>query len=210
MTRNSFFHMDNTDVTVIFERLKKALHLDSDVELASSLGFAYQAFSKRKLRGSLPREEIETLIHERGLNSSWVFSGDGPMFEGGEADAKREQDWHDLLQQIEAMTLHNETRGFVEPIVRGVVWGDSDKVERHLKEATGLTPQERAILRAYRAGDPGVKAALELIAKTGQAPSPSKSTMTFHGSVGHVIDGDMAVHGPMTLNVGRKAKKDKS
>ena len=80
--------MENTHVVAVFERLKKALRITSDAELAEQLGLSYAAFNKRKIRGSLPEEEVETLIEREGISRAWVMTESGPMYEGGRAGRK--------------------------------------------------------------------------------------------------------------------------
>jgi len=183
--------MENPKTTAIFERLKKALKVETDGDLAARLGLSYQAFNKRKVRGSLPREEVETLIDELGLNPAWVYSGEDPMYEGGEAQQKREQDYRDLVAQMTAMSLHNETRRAVEPLIKGLVWGDSSSVERWLEDVGGLSSEERVIVAAYRAGDADVQNAMTLIAQRGPVPKQSGAKMKFHAPVTQAVGGDL-------------------
>jgi hypothetical protein len=197
--------MENPRVIEVFDRLRQALKLASDKDLAEALGLAYQAFSKRKLRGSMPQEEVETVIEQRGLNAAWVYTGEGPMFEGGEAQARREQEWHELKEQLRAMSLHNQTRSAIEPLVKGIVWGDAPAIERWVEEIGGLSQEERQIVAAYRTGGAEVQAALALIARTGAAPT--KVTQTFHGKVGQVLEGSQTFHGDVTIGINSSRKK---
>jgi hypothetical protein len=182
--------MENPRVIEVFERLKQALKITSDKELSDALGLAYQAFSKRKLRGSMPQEEVETVIEQHGLNASWIYTGEGPMFEGGEAQERREQEWHELKEQLLSMSLHNQTRSTIEPLVKGIVWGDSSAVERWVDTISGLSQDERQIIAAYREGKQDVKTALMLIAQTGTTGG-DRTTMNFNANVGQAIKGDV-------------------
>jgi Bacteriophage CI repressor helix-turn-helix domain len=181
--------MENPKATEVFERLKEALKLPSDVELAQALGLGYQAFSKRKLRNSLPREEVETLIEQNHLCTEWVYAGTGPMYEGGEAQEKRLRDFDDLVTQIHAMSLHNQVTEVVETLIRGVVWGDKAQVQKVVRDLSKLTPEEQQLVSAYRNADESVKAALELIIRGGRPRNAA--TQTFNGAVGQVVGGDV-------------------
>jgi hypothetical protein len=180
--------MENPKATEVFERLKEALKLPSDVELAQALGLAYQAFSKRKLRNSLPREEVETLVEQHQLCHEWVFAGTGPMYEGGEAQEKRVRDFDDLVAQIHAMSLHNQVSSVVETLVRGVVWGDKAKVQKVVRDLSKLSPDEQQLVAAYRLANESVRSAIDLILAGGK--SQAAITQTFHGSVGQTVAGD--------------------
>jgi hypothetical protein len=193
--------MENTHVVAVFERLKKALHITSDAELADQLGLSYAAFNKRKIRGSLPEIEVETLIEREGISRLWVMSEEGPMYEGGELDEKRTRDFHELIEQIEAMALHSATRKIVEPIIKGVVWGDAHRVESVVESIADVSTRERAVLEAYRLGGHELRSAMELLAGIKTAKSSPRVKQTFHGSVGQVVDGDLHTSGAVNINM---------
>lgn len=177
--------------------------------LAEALGFKPAAFSNRKRRGALPMEEIDELIAQKQINRQWVFSGDGPMYEGGDTQQRCEQDYRELIAQMEAMSLHNETKRLVKPLLKGVVWGDATSVEQWIQELGNITADERLVLHAYRAGGPEVKAAIDLIARQGVAHNkPGRMTQIIHGKIGQFVDGDMTIQGNLSLNMSGP-KKDK-
>lgn len=192
--------MENQQAIAVLERLKTVLRLDSDRELSERLGLAYHAFNKRKLRGSLPRDEIDTLIEVHGLNPAWVYSGQDPIYVGGDAQAQREQDLQELVAQMNAMSLHNETKRIMQPLLKSLVWGNSVSVEKWFEDIGGLTANERLIISAYRNGGPEVRSAFDLIATQGARKKPVVQ-QTFHGSVGQVIDGNQTIHGHQTIGV---------
>lgn len=56
-------------------RLKGALALQADKDVAGALGMAPSAFNKRKARGSFPEAEVRALAAERGFDAEYVISG---------------------------------------------------------------------------------------------------------------------------------------
>lgn len=56
-------------------RLKGALALQADKDVADALGMAPSAFNKRKARGSFPEAEVRALAAERGFDAEYVISG---------------------------------------------------------------------------------------------------------------------------------------
>lgn len=56
-------------------RLKGALALQADKDVAEALGMAASAFNKRKARGSFPEAEVRALAAERGFDAEYVISG---------------------------------------------------------------------------------------------------------------------------------------
>jgi hypothetical protein len=56
-------------------RLKGALALQADKDVADALGMAASAFNKRKARGSFPEAEVRALAAERGFDAEYVISG---------------------------------------------------------------------------------------------------------------------------------------
>lgn len=193
--------MENTHVVAVFERLKKALRITSDAELAEQLGLSYAAFNKRKIRGSLPEEEVDTLIEREGISRAWVMDESGPMYEGGELDEKRVREFQELVDQMQAMALHSATRRIVEPIIKGVVWGDATSVESVVESIADVSTNERAVLEAYRSGGAEVRSAMELLAGVRGASSAHRVKQTFHGSVGQVVSGDMHTSAPVNIKV---------
>jgi transcriptional regulator with XRE-family HTH domain len=82
---------------LVFSRLKQALRLTSDVDLASALAMSKAAFDKRKLRGSLPKQAIDNLIVERGLSPDYIYDGAGSVFVEDEHGHTWEQGFNQRL-----------------------------------------------------------------------------------------------------------------
>lgn len=196
--------MENATVaTEVLQRLKQALQLDTDTQLAGELGLSTQALNKRKLRGSLPTEEIDTVIETHGLSAAWVYSGKGPMFEGGQAEAARIEEFRELVDQLRAMKLRDNTRDAVERVLRGVVWGDPVAVEAVIEQLSALNVTERDLVARYRHADAELKGAIERLL-LGKSPVTERSfKQTFHGEVSQVISGE-TIQGGISISMGKK------
>jgi hypothetical protein len=69
--------METTDFLACTKRLLLALGLATETELATQLGFVQSTWAARKRRGSIPSEQIDALIAERGLNPEYIYRGKG-------------------------------------------------------------------------------------------------------------------------------------
>lgn len=78
----------------VASRLKMALDIESDAELAEKLGFSARAWSQRKTRESIPKKEIDELIAQESLNPEWVYSERGSVHLAVDGDA-----WADAFQR---------------------------------------------------------------------------------------------------------------
>lgn len=199
--------MENANVALpVLERLKQALRLDTDTQLAEALGLSVQALNKRKLRGSLPTEEIDTLIETHGLSAAWVYSGNGPMFEGGAAEAQRVEEFRELIDQVQAMTLHRNTRDAVERVLRGVVWGDPAVLESVIQQLSALDVTERDLLERYRYADPELKGAIQRLLLGASPAKRAPIRQVFHGDVGQSVSGDVTFKKPVSISFGEKKR----
>lgn len=199
--------MENANVALpILERLKQALRLDTDTQLAEALGLSVQAFNKRKLRGSLPTDEIDTLVETHGLSATWVYSGQGPIYEGGETEAQRVEEFRELIDHVQAMRLHQNTRDAVERVLRGVVWGDPSAVEAVIEQLTALDVTERDMLQRYRYADPELKAAIERLL-LGVSAKESAARQVFHGNVGQTVSGNATFQDAVSISFGEKKRR---
>lgn len=74
--------MSNFDEAL--KRLKNALKVTSDIEVAKMLGLTYKAFASRKLRNSFPEENLKTLIRDepwREIDFEFIMTGELSTFE---------------------------------------------------------------------------------------------------------------------------------
>lgn len=188
--------MENANVALpILERLKQALRMDTDTQLAEALGLSVQALNKRKMRGSLPTDEIDTLVNERGLAAAWVYSGIGPMYEGGEAEARRMAEMQELSEQLAAMQLRISTRTAVEQLLRSVARGDARSLEAVVEQMSGMSDDERDVLLRYRTADPDLRRAIDRLL-------PLVSRHTLHETAREVVYGQQ-FNGPVGNAAGR-------
>lgn len=65
--------------TEVIDRLKKALQIKADYELAERLNMKATSFNSRKKANSLPYEEILLLANSENLNIDWLLTGNGQM-----------------------------------------------------------------------------------------------------------------------------------
>jgi hypothetical protein len=71
--KNEFNFVEITD------RLKKALKINADYELAEKLGMKATSFNSRKKAQSLPFQEILSLAGTEKLDYNWLLTGEGEM-----------------------------------------------------------------------------------------------------------------------------------
>jgi Bacteriophage CI repressor helix-turn-helix domain. len=64
----------------IIPRLKTAINVSNDADLAGRMGMKPNTFSNRKKSGSLPYEEIIRIADSENVNINWIFSGQGSMY----------------------------------------------------------------------------------------------------------------------------------
>lgn len=187
----------------VCQRLMAALNLSTETALAEELGFKPAAFSNRKKRGSLPNEEIDDLIQDRGLSHAWVYRGEMPMFAAGPKQDQLEQEFSEVMEQIKSMTLHNEMLLMLQPLIRGIVWRDKTAIESWVEDLGKLSASERQIIAAFRNGGPNVQAAMQLIAGASVGTKPGLQ-QTFKGDVGQVVQGSQAVNGGLKISQRKK------
>ena len=71
--------MSSEKMINVILRLKEALLLSNDNEVANALGISNTAFAQRKLRDSVPVDKIKILCEREIINVNWVLSGEGQM-----------------------------------------------------------------------------------------------------------------------------------
>ncbi|RQW89921.1 MAG: hypothetical protein EHM79_02115 [Geobacter sp.] len=70
----------NMNFELVINRLKQALNLKKDSDIADLLGFTKTTFSQRKKRGALPVDKIKLICNENSLSEDWIFNGTGEMY----------------------------------------------------------------------------------------------------------------------------------
>lgn len=70
----------NMDFDAVFERIKRATHTRTQVEVAQILGIRQSSISDAKRRKSVPADWFLTLLRVYGLNPDWVADGIEPKY----------------------------------------------------------------------------------------------------------------------------------
>ncbi len=63
----------------IISRLKTAINVSNDADLAGRMDMKPNTFSNRKKAGSLPYEEIIRIADSENVNINWLFTGQGSV-----------------------------------------------------------------------------------------------------------------------------------
>lgn len=69
--------MSKAEFEQVVERLKVALDVATEKDIAERLGFAQSAWATRKMRGSVPKVEINNLLKSEGINPEFIYNGTG-------------------------------------------------------------------------------------------------------------------------------------
>lgn len=73
--------MTNPNFQEVVNRLVSALGITNETALGEALGFTQSAWSKRKMRDSLPRAQIDSLIATQGLSHEYIYTGEGAVYQ---------------------------------------------------------------------------------------------------------------------------------
>lgn len=100
---------------VVMERLRSALKVRNDRELAGLLGLKPNAFYNRKRTGSIPYEAVVELAEKHGMYVDWILFGLGKPFrdESKQAPPVAAVDQElmtEILEEIELAFLGQEAR----------------------------------------------------------------------------------------------------
>ncbi|WP_310613046.1 hypothetical protein [Limnohabitans sp.] len=153
----------------VADRLRLALDLPSEAQLAERLGMKQSAWSTRKTRGQLPTAEIDALISAEGLNPEFIYEGTGPVHldvdgESWESGFRKrveqslgQSTYTDVLvreghkktdlkaaltgKQAPSAKLLRDMRRSLQLDMNWLICGDTD---------TALSRDERAVVDAYR------------------------------------------------------------
>jgi hypothetical protein len=140
--------MQNSFQAVV-DRLIAAMRLPDEQGLAEALGFKRSAFTVRKSRNSLPRDQIDAYIQTHKLNAEWVYEGTGAMFE-----ASRFQKKIDLQNEIHArldkFALNDRQRSYMAKLLLALELGEPEKLKQHLDATDKLTSDEHELLTGLR------------------------------------------------------------
>ena len=192
-------------------RLKQAVKLTDDQDVAALLGMTKAAFSGRKKRGAFPEDKLFALATRRPdlhLDVLHILAGN-----------KKDVAIQLTLAELEAALAYGADKGgsIAEQMSRAAA----------LVEAmhAPLPPDEQALLETYRRCTPKARAHLVQTAALLSAgmPAPAaapaaptrktKNTISIGTLHGQSIEGGMTNHGPMTFGVsppGKTRKPSKS
>ena len=70
----------------VIGRLKKALQIKEDKQMAELLGMSPAAFNGRKKSDSIPFDAVISLSAKENLDYNWLLTGEGTMLKGGGAN----------------------------------------------------------------------------------------------------------------------------
>tara|TARA_R100000458_G_C8273001_1_gene247820 strand:- start:1694 stop:2284 length:591 start_codon:yes stop_codon:yes gene_type:complete len=83
----------------VFDRLKKALSIASDVELAERLGVSKSGLNGYRVRDTIPFAQIVELCKKESMSLDWILLGQGLRL-GEDAEILEENDRDKLERQI--------------------------------------------------------------------------------------------------------------
>lgn len=113
--KNEFNFIEITD------RLKKALKINADYELAEKLGMKATSFNSRKKAQSLPFQEILSLAGTEKLDYNWLLTGDGEMMSSDAIAASITQEEEKMITLYRRCSIEQK-----KDIVK-----DAEKYARH-------------------------------------------------------------------------------
>ncbi len=113
---------------LVMTRLKKALGVQKDVELARILGISGPDFANRKRRGKIPWERVIEVSRLHNVNLHWLATGEGPMYRRGLEELSEQE--RKLLELFEELTPE-QRREILAAAEKAKQWLE---MERRLKE----------------------------------------------------------------------------
>lgn len=178
----------NVGFSSVVGRLLLALDLPSESQLAAALGLKQSTWSTRKTRGSLPAEAIDALIERDQLNPEFIYRGTGPVHvdvDAGSWEASYRKRLKQCLVEYRPVLV---SQGHKAADLKATADGKKEALPALLRDmrrfltvdlnwlltgeiATEVTPEERALLSAYRnapvAGKEFIRQAAGMAAKRG-------------------------------------------
>jgi len=140
-------------------RLKYALGLSADQDVASVLGFTKTAFSERKKRGVFPADKVRALAGEKPelrLDVDYVLTGT--------SDAQKELNRRLAIiktstEKALKLAVSPEQGSLLQAIIFFIEMEDRDRLQDCLKDMKNwvfpMPPDEQALLDDYRRIDAG-------------------------------------------------------
>ena len=65
----------------VIGRIKKALNISNDCELADMIGMKHTTFNSRKKANSIPYDAFIQLASTKNLDLNWLITGEGEMYQ---------------------------------------------------------------------------------------------------------------------------------
>lgn len=209
-------------VEAVLGRLRSALSLDTDRELAGLLGMAPNTLSNRVSRNSLPLSQIEALCASQGLNKAWVLTNQGPIYSGADELRRRLELRDQVFKALEPLGLPTKVDEGIRNLIAYAMVGNTAATIRSWNAIGSVAdPKEKELLEAYRNSREELRDIFESLVtlssvqrELGVSGLPSrmrgpKLDQTFHGNVGQVIHGDQKNDSPLSFNLSSKPKSKK-
>lgn len=140
--------MSTDDFNAQIGRLKQALGLQEDQEVAAALGMSKAALSARKARGAFPEKDLRALISrqpELGIDVLYVLTG-----ERERADAETQDEFIDRMQAIRVTGAIVDALPLPEPEREGLklcLTGDPKRDAQAIAQGAGYsTAHESTVL----------------------------------------------------------------
>lgn len=126
----------NMGFMAIADRLKMAVGIQVDMDLAKRLGLSPNAWNMRKARESLPTKQIDALINAEGLNPEFVYDGTGPVHldVDGESWASG---FHKRMEQSLGLTTYVDLlvrEGYSKATLKAVASGKQEPSAKLLRD----------------------------------------------------------------------------
>lgn len=169
-------------------RLKVALDVETDLQVANTLGIKQSTWAMRRKRGDLPTEKIDALICAEEINAEYVYKGLGGPHLPVDDEQWKTALQRKLLQILEIQTYARslEALGYKAKDLQRISDGKADlpvELLRDLRRALHVdlhamlcdelpvTPEEKALVEKYRQSPLRGKRAIEAVADLASQPA---------------------------------------
>lgn len=206
--------MSRGEFQAVVDRLRLVLDCPTETAVGAKLGFTQSTWATRKMRGSIPRKEIDALIQREHLNAEFIYNGTGDVYlpEDGET-------WHDrYAKRAKLHDMDSEwlfSRGHAKKVIEATRspkpgtqpfqvlallhdWSQLHGIDlnwllgvdrKRAPTASDLTPDEAALISAFRSA-PAAERELMLRMlglKGGRRPSPPVEAYSLAGGANYLV-----------------------
>jgi hypothetical protein len=127
MTNDRFFD-------AVISRLKEAVDVRTDSQLAGKLGISASAYANLKARGSIPHDKVIALAESHNVNLHWLFTGEEVQQDGRPAIEPSRQSDPRIRQLIEKFAgLNDRQLNHIETMVE-----EFQTINHLMNEVAGL------------------------------------------------------------------------